>query len=83
MYLCNSHVPDQVLYFVMAAQQRSDHSCQLEAAPKAVCKLSFFPPVQESFRKEIRLLQSCNHDNIVGFRAACLDAPGHLMLVRA
>jgi serine/threonine protein kinase len=36
---------------------------------------------QESFRKEIELLQSCNHDNIVGFRAACTDAPGHLMLV--
>jgi hypothetical protein len=36
---------------------------------------------QAKFRQEIELLKACTHDNVVGFRAACLDAPGHLMLV--
>ena len=37
--------------------------------------------MQAKFRQEIDLLKACTHGNVVGFRAACLDAPGHLMLV--
>jgi hypothetical protein len=36
---------------------------------------------EAKFRQEIELLKACSHENVVGFRAACLDAPGHLMLV--
>lgn len=38
--------------------------------------------LQANFRREIDLLKSCSHHaNVVGFRAACLDAPGHLLMV--
>ena len=37
--------------------------------------------VQADFRKEIELLRSCQHQNIVGFKAACLDAPNHPLMV--
>lgn len=39
------------------------------------------PPLQEGFRKEIQLLQACRHEHVVGFRGACLDAPGHLLMI--
>ncbi len=40
-----------------------------------------YPPLQEGFRKEIQLLQACRHEHVVGFRGACLDAPGHLLMI--
>ena len=42
---------------------------------------SFRCRLQVQFRQEIELLKACAHENVVGFKAACLDAPCQLLMV--
>jgi hypothetical protein len=37
--------------------------------------------LQAEFRQEIKLLRACASENVAEFRGACLDAPGHLLIV--
>lgn len=37
--------------------------------------------LQVAARQEVKMLKSLEHPNVVGYRGACLEARGHLLLV--